>query len=115
MPTWPDIPHDFEVRRYQDALPDQLVRSQIRDGREKRRRLPDRTRYAPISGVIIMTQAEYATLEAFYEMDIGNGALAFDFPDPNDTAVFVPVAFVNPPRLTTLSSEVRVRVELERQ
>ena len=115
MPAWPaSLPQVFEARGFRDALPEQLVRSEL-DGLEKTRRHARRAERYRIDGDMLMTTAQWSALEAFMST-IGDGALAFDFPDPDNSAATVPVAFADPPRLTTIGGALHtVRLSLERQ
>ena len=117
MPTWPAAaPQAFDEQGFSDELPGQLLRSALDGGREKTRRLARRSTRAKMSGRITMTVAEWDAVTEFYEQDIGKGALAFDFPDPDDPGATVSVAFTEPPRLVTVGGELHtISLSLERQ
>ena len=117
MPSWPrTLPQAFDVSGFRDELPERLVRSELDGGREKFRQRAERSNYAPIAGRISIEQSDWDSLLLFYEDILKDGALAFDFPDPDNNADTIPVAFTKPPELTTIGGNLYgVRLELERQ
>ena len=118
MPTWPaDLPQEFEAQGFRDELPDdELIRSDIESPAEKTRRAPYRANTSPISGQMAVTADQWDELIDFYRNDIADGALEFDFPDPDDEASTIRVAFAEPPVLSTAGGETHVaRLSFERQ
>ena len=107
MPTWPaDLPQEFEAQGFRDELPDdELIRSDIESPAEKTRRAPYRANTSPISGQMAVTADQWDELIDFYRNDIADGALEFDFPDPDDEASTIRVAFAEPPVLSTAGGE----------
>ena len=117
MSTWPaDVPHEFEADSLSLELGEQLVRSRTRRGRPQVRQLPDRREGGAISGIIQLSTDEWDDLMTFYEDTLDDGALSFDFPDPEDTSEDIVVAFAEPPSLQTIGGDRHfARVTLERQ
>lgn len=137
MPTWPtDLPQEFEARGYSDRLPERLVRSQLDAGEPKTRERARRGYRIPISGQMLMDSDQWNDLLSFYETDLADGALAFDFPnvdgevieveDPNDPTMTIPdpdgalvmvsVAFAEPPSVSAIGPDFfTVRLSLEQQ
>ena len=117
MPKWPaSLPQEFERTGFRDELPDRLRRSDIPNGEPVLRQTARRGREAPLSGRITMETDEYETFDKFYEDDLKDGTLAFDFPDPDNAGETILVCFRSPPALTTVGGELhRVRLALQRK
>ena len=117
MTTWPaTLPQRFERRGFRTDLPDQIVRSTIRGGEVKRRRLARRSESAPLNGQMLVTTAQWNTLLAFYRDDLRTGVLRFDFPDPDDADATIKVAFTEPPSMSAVGGDLhRARLQFERQ
>ena len=117
MATWPsDIPQEFDEEGFSDELPDELLRSELSGGEPKTRRLARRGNSTPIEGRMTVTADEWYTLLDFYRDDLADGTLQFDFPDPDDTSETIPVAFAEPPALSTLGGLTHLaRLRFERQ
>lgn len=83
MPIWPaDLPQDLDRRNYRERLPDNLRRSSVDAGPEKRRQhTTSNVRF--IDGQILMTGAEWKRLKYFVEVDLQSGVRAFVFPNPD--------------------------------
>ena len=117
MVSWPEsLPREFEAPGYRDELPEQLFRSVVdADSGESRRSARHEVK-APIAGVMIMESEEWLTLKEFYLGTLGCGALAFDIPDPDDSASTIRVSFLRPPNLTNVGGDVyRVQLAFERE
>ncbi|MDN3525631.1 hypothetical protein QWY79_10180 [Halomonas sabkhae] len=83
MPTWPaTLPDCPDSPGYSEQPQSQVTRSQPEVGPAKtRRRSTAAPRTIPVTyGLITREQAD--TFEAFFENDIGAGALPFDWPQP---------------------------------
>lgn len=117
MPSWPaSLPQEFERPGYRDSLPGRTVGTAIQGGDPLARETSRRPNRAPMVGAMLVTTVQWETLLAFYRADIGDGALAFDFPDPDDGDAAIPVAFTAPPELTTIGGDFHsARIALERQ
>ena len=106
MTTWPaTLPQEFEETGFQSDVPDQLVRS---DGgqRPQRRRRARRETARPIRGEMLMTTAQWQALLNFYQNDLGGGALAIDFPNPDDSSEMIQVVFERPPALSPIGGDL---------
>ena len=116
MPTWPtSLPQNLIRRGYREGLPDNVIRTSVDAGPEKRRRRFTAA-VRPLSGKIAMSSTEIETLRAFFREDIGDGALAFDFPNPFDATETLSVVFARPPSWTNAGGDVYdVTLELEIQ
>ena len=114
MPTWPlSLPQQLLQRGYRESLADNVIRTSVDAGPEKRR--PRFTAAVkPLSGSMTMTSAQLDTLEIFVDDDIASGALAFDFPAPRDQATMLSVALKQPPGWTNLGGDnYEVNLEME--
>ena len=116
-PVWPPtLPQEFDGPDFQDALPEQRVQSELTEGKPQSRTLARRSEYAPLSGRMSVTTAQWNTLLAFYQTTLGDGALAFDFPDVDSPTDTIPAAFKEEPALSTIGGDLHiVRISLERQ
>lgn len=92
MPIWPTTLPQFALREgYAEGFKQTVLRSPMDSGATKRRQ---RFINAPttLSITIPLTDAEILIFKAFYEDELGNGALSFTFPHPrlktNVTVVF---------------------------
>ena len=123
MVAWPtDLPPAFESSDYRDELPDPVNRSDARAATAVRGAIPAvhlpplQARHAPLQGEMIMTLAQVEDLDTFYADSLGDGALAFDFPDPDDEAASIRVSFTRPYPVVPIGGDTyRVRLLLERQ
>lgn len=109
MATWPsDFPAHL-INQYSEAKQDIALRSTMEKGPAKvRRRFTAAVTNAQLG--MILTTAQVATLEAFYET---NAALAFDFTHPR-TGATVEARFTQPPRVSDLNGQhytVQVNIE----
>lgn len=114
MPVWPpSLPQQLSRRGYREALPDNVIRTTVDAGPEKRR--PRFTAAVkPLRGSMVMTSVQLDTLEAFQAM-IASGAEAFDFPSPRGAGI-VSVAFAQPPSWINVGGDnYRVSLDMEVQ
>ena len=117
MPTWPaDLPQEFERDGFEDELADHLVRSSGPGVPAQPRRLALHGDRSPVRGRMLMTTTEHEHLITWYEDELADGVLSFDFPDPDSEARTIRVAFVGPPALSTVGGELhQVELSLQRQ
>ena len=116
MPSWPaSLPQRILQRGYRESLTDNVIRTSVDAGPEKRRkRFTAAVR--PLSGSMTMTSAQLDTMMTFYDTDIGSGSLAFDFNAPRDQATTISVAFQRPPAWTNLGGDsYQVNLEMDIQ
>ena len=114
MPSWPlTLPQQLSRQGYTEALPDNVIRSTVDAGPEKRRqRFTAAVR--PLNGSMVMTSVQLETLETFFGT-IASGAEAFDFPSPRGAGI-VSVAFSQPPSWVNVGGDTyRVSLEMEIQ
>ena len=90
MPTWPNTLPKFALREdYAEGFKSTVVRSKMDTGHTKRRQ---RFINSPedLSVTMPLNNAEIAIFKAFYEDELGNGALSFTYTHPRlDTSVTV--------------------------
>ena len=114
MPSWPPtLPQQLSKQGYGEALPDNVIRTTVDAGPEKRRqRFTAAVR--PLRGSMVMTSVQLDTLEAFFGT-VSSGAEAFDFPSPRGAGT-VSVAFAQPPSWANVGGDIyRVSLEMEIQ
>lgn len=104
MPTWPTtLPQILEQRSYREGMPDNVLRTSVDAGPEKRRR-----RFTaaprPLAGTIRMTGMELQQFETFFRTTLADGTLAFDFPHPRTQAT-LSVVFASPPSWTNAGGD----------
>ena len=116
MPVWPaTLPQELNPRGHREDLPDNLIRSSVDAGPEKRRRRVTAA-VRPLVGRMIMTSSQLDVLEAFFRSDIGDAALSFDFPTPRDPGATLTVVFSSPPSWTNPGGDnYDVTLEMEIQ
>ena len=116
MPSWPaSLPQQLSRRGYRESLTDNVIRTSVDAGPEKRRpRFTAAVR--PLSGSMIMTSTQLDTLMTFFDTDIGSGSLAFDFNAPRNQATTISVAFKRQPMWTNLGGDsYQVNLEMDIQ
>lgn len=108
MATWPvTLPQEFEVAGYSESIADNLLRSEMDVGPPKVRRR-GAARPDLIQGQITIDDTQWATLLAFYDADLFEGALTF-------TWSAVTYRFAQPPSRVPLGADNwRVALSLER-
>ena len=113
MATWPtSVPDELSQQGYRGSVEDTVIRTQNSAGPSKRR---PRTTLARrlVTGTIRMTNAELDAFWEFYETDLKNGSLSFDFPDPRDRTTDLTVAFTAAPQDTNIGASLyRVTVQM---
>lgn len=115
MPSWPgSLPQKPLFDTWNESPADNLVRFQPDVGPEKRRRRTTRGRKV-VSCQFLMTGAEVAVLDTFYETTLQDGALAFDWDHPR-TDVNKSWAFTEPYDLVCVGpDDYRITVKLSEQ
>lgn len=98
MPTWPpSLPQGFFLRAT-DQRQDAVARTPMDSGPAT-----TRNRFTAVSRElsvpIVLTGAQRQTLDAFFETDLANGALSFDWKDPVTDAAKT-FRFRAPPRFS---------------
>lgn len=94
---WPStLPKALRLSGLSNSLPNQTIRSQMDIGPAKVRR---RTTAAiePISGSIVLTEAQTETLDLFFLSTLKGGALSFNWTHPRKL-VTVEMRMVSPPK-----------------
>lgn len=111
-PVWPaSLPQYFLIRGYAEAARDNVVRSENEIGPAKaRRRATAAAR--PVSGLMIMTQAQLATLRTFLADTIGDGALAFTFPAQSESGTWL-VRLTQAVEFERIGADWEVSLDLE--
>ncbi len=112
MAEWPNtIPQKPLAEGYSSMPQDNVLRSQVDAGPEKRRR-----RFTARSEFITcewdFTAAEYTTFKAFFEDDTFDGSIEFEFPHP-ETGLTVDAAFREPYEAEPRADRWHVFTELE--
>ncbi|CBV41960.1 hypothetical protein [Halomonas elongata] len=105
MPTWPaSLPQRPLASDYTETPASQVLRSQMAVGPPKtRRRSTASTRTIPVAYNLTKVQAD--TFEAWFDADIGAGALPFDWPNPRtDTIQSVMITGDEPYQLSPIGS-----------
>ena len=116
MPSWPaSLPQQLSQRGYSESLADNVIRTSVDAGPEKRRkRFTAAVR--PLSGSMVMTSAQIDTMTTFFDTDLASGALAFDLNAPRDQTTTLSVVFRQPPSWTNLGGDsYAVTLEMEIQ
>lgn len=115
MPAWPEaLPNEFLRDNYREGIKDNVLRSPTDSGPEQRRPLTTKT-LRHFRGVIRMTAEEKDQLVAFYETDLGNGSLKFDFPDPTDPDSSISLAFIESPTWVPFGVQFDVALAVDEQ
>jgi hypothetical protein len=99
MATWltaNNFPQKFEQDGFTDAEPSIFIKTEMDAGPPKLRRRFT-AGHRPISGTMIITSTQKASLKTFYQT---YGSVEFNFPDP-DTGSTVSVIFMAPPEYTS--------------
>jgi hypothetical protein len=112
--VWPSsLPQFVEIDGYDETLPDALLRTRMDAGPAKQRR---RFTAAPRSLAAVtdlMTAAQGATFEAFFETTLQMGALPFDWAHPRTQATKT-FRFREPPKaIARPGGRVQYRLSLE--
>jgi len=103
MVTWPaSLPQGAFVDNWQESVEDAITEFTVEVGPPKRRRRissPQRL----VEHTIVITTAQRATLLDFYEDDLSNGTLPFDWVHPIDGGSAVTWQFREPPQFQLIS------------
>lgn len=82
MPAWPGtLPQCTQHNGYVETKDDGILRTSTDIGPQKRRKRTNAV-VTNLSVSWVMTAAQLATLESFFQSTIQAGSLAFDFPHP---------------------------------
>ena len=99
MTAWPGtLPSAPLLENFQELLPDTAIRTDMDTG-------PVKLRQRTTAGVgslmvsYLLSAAQTATLDAFYETTLAGGSTAFDYTHPRTNAT-VSCRFVSPPEYT---------------
>jgi hypothetical protein len=101
MPTWPvSLPEQLLVEGYAEALSDNLIRDDLGDPADIRRR--STAAPFPFGGRMLMTTEQWSALKTFFSVDLFDGALSFTFPPqgcPDGVTSWI-ARFTQPPTRT---------------
>lgn len=101
MATWPATLPQYHEIGLQETRQQAFVRTSMDVGPSKqRRRFTTATRF--LEGTMLMTTAQKATFDTFYNTAIDEGSQEFDFTDPKDASTIQSVRFTAPPTFTAL-------------
>lgn len=105
MADWPiTIPQTLSVDGYGEAAPDTNIRSAMDAGPAKvRRRATCAVR--PVTGKMVMTEAELGDFRDFYDDDLLGGSLRFNWVDPWDGTTAVEMRFTAPYTISAFGHE----------
>lgn len=82
MPAWPGtLPQDVSRDGYAETKDDGVLRTSTDIGPQKRRKRTNAV-VTNLSVAWVMTSAQLATLESFFQTTLQSGSLAFDFTHP---------------------------------
>lgn len=103
MTTWPaTLPQRFRVEGFTDALPNNVIVSQMESGPPKRRRRTT-ANIRKISGEMVMSTSQWDDLKTFFQTTVAE-VLAFDFPEPgNEVSGTLSAIFTAPPQRTAFA------------
>jgi hypothetical protein len=114
MASWPAAPFPQEVIEtgYSETPPTGVLRTSMDAGPASVRRR-SRANVRQITGTLILTISQVATLDTFYVTTINGGVDSFTWVDPK-TGVAATMRFVNPPTYTSISGGMfSVKLTLE--
>lgn len=105
MPTWPgSLPAAPQGDSYQEQAPNTVVRSPMDAGPQKvRRRFTAGVR--PFTFTWLLTKAQVATLDTFYNSTLSGGSLTFDGLNHPRTGTATTWRFTMPPTYTYLGPD----------
>lgn len=112
MTAWPiTLPQELDQDGYTEKPPNPTIRTSMDAGVAKtRRRFSSGVR--PITGTMILTNAERQILDDFYVSDLAHGSLSFDWINPTSGLV-ASVRFVEPPDYSAFGAAYQVAMKLE--
>ena len=110
--SWPNtLPQQFLREGFGGTSPDNLIASEMSIGPAKVRRRSTAAAW-PLSGIMVMTDAQFTRFEEFVDDDIASRSKAFYFPHPRGGAPIL-VRMPKPYRWEAEGIEWRVSFELE--
>lgn len=114
MATWPGTLPGFDeilADGYRETAPQNVIRTEMETGPAKVRR---RGTAAPemVSGTMLLTTAQVATLRTFFDSTISYGATEFDGTHPR-TGASVSMRFMAPPQAAASGIHWLVTLNLE--
>lgn len=115
MPTWPaSLPQEPLIKEYQEAPKSNVIRSEMSYGPAKARRRST-AKMTNAQTIYLLTQAQRETFEQWFENDIADGALAFNWPRPRGGVVPVLITGDPPYTLSTSGKNYRLSMTLQIQ
>ena len=113
IPSWPaDLPQNILAQGYKGELPNNLLRTSMDVGPAQVRRRGT-VAVEPVTGNILCTPTELATLETFYETTLLDGTLRFSWVQPEDGTTAVEMRFTEPPTWSWVDGYYEVALSLE--
>jgi len=113
IPAWPGaLPQELLVNGYSQSFPDITIKSNVDAGPAKvRRRFT--AGVEPISGTMIMTAAQLATFDTFFNTTLLGGSLRFSWTKPPVHTVACEMRFTEVPSWTKVEGDYEVSLSLE--
>ena len=113
VPAWSaTLPQELFVAGYGQSAPAVTIKSSMDAGPAKvRRRFT--AGISPVSGTMIMTAAQLATFQTFYNTTLLGGALRFSWTTPPAHTVACEMRFTEAPSWTKVEAEYEVSLSLE--
>lgn len=113
IPEWPaSLPQELLMDGYSQGLPDNLMRVDMDIGPAKTRRRAT-SAVEPVSGQMLMSAAQVATLGNFYLNTLLGGSLRFSWHRPEDNSVAAEFRFASPPTTAMRGGYFDVSLSLE--
>ncbi|MBX4884046.1 hypothetical protein HJA90_10670 [Rhizobium bangladeshense] len=112
VPSWPaTLPQAFLKDGYSEEEADNLLASNVSVGPAKVRRRTTSDVY-PITGSMMMSEAQRQIFRSFVQADTKDRAIAFTFPDPHGGSALL-VRMRQPPSYAAIGISWRVQIALE--
>ncbi len=113
LPLWPaDLPAAPLVERYQESLPDTVLRTKMDQGPAKLRQRGT-AGVAELTAHYLLSRAQVAVLETFFTVTLGGGSQGFSYRHPRKETT-VTARFRKPPVITPRNAQYYLaRLELE--
>ena len=113
IPAWPGaLPQELLVNGYSQSFPDITIKSNVDAGPAKvRRRFT--AGVEPVSGTMIMTTAQLATLDTFFNTTLLGGSLRFSWTKPPAHSVACEMRFTEVPSWTKVEGDYEVSLSFE--
>jgi hypothetical protein len=113
VPAWPaTLPQNMLAQGYKGALPNNQLRQPMDVGPAKVR-CRGTVAVTPVSGRILVTPTELATLITFYETTLLDGTLRFSWVQPEDGTTAVEMRFTESPTWSWVDGYFEVALSLE--